>query len=763
MADKNYNLIPPEGDKDVGPTVFKILDAIITDKENLGLTGPDGIWTRNHELVHGKHWRRRPSKKVPLITANLIKDHRTRTVNELTDNNPTFNALLVGQPSEEQKRGFSILPKIAENWWNETEQQDKLETSAINNEDYGITIEKMTFDDKAEDEAGEAKTVIVDPYCFGWWPLDLTDISELQTREAVLFYHLMPVREARRRYPDFADHINPDTDEYDDALGAERREINSKAGQSTGTGLRTRINSVVTKLMSKAGLATEPGEEQVLLVECWCKDYTLAKRSKKVKGDNGDEEEIQEDVPKYTGNIRYILTCNDGKVVLEDRNNPNIRQNLPEKLARRTYLYNRFPFYGANSVKNTSNAWGEADVQQLEQLNIELDKAISQFALDKDRAVRRKVINPKTSGVMNTEFTNINGIINPVNSQEAQAIRFMENPQQAVDFIAAIDLFKELFFRISGSFELDQAQTKGKDVIAYKAIAVLLERAATMKRGKIRSISRLIRERGRMFISMVQNFYTEERFVAFRDASGEDRVEKYTGQEMIIPAKLSVVTGSTMPVSEVQRREEAREMFKANAIDQEELLERMQWPNAKEIIDRRNKGLYGKLFDKLQAIGVPPALIQLFAQVAQADDKKFEKDVKSGAVPNFEQLMMNILQLMKGGTGQPEQDPEYMKAMAEVQKTQAETEKIKADAALSIEKIASERIEQQVKIAGVKYDEEELKIRRAELIATIQRELKGGGEDGKPKPKGSDETPAAKQRGGYREQGMKSNNKEATT
>lgn len=745
MADKDYNLIPPEGDKDVGKAVFKILESIIKDKENLGLTGPDGIWTRNHELVHGKHWRKSPSKKVPLVTANLIKDHRTRTVNELTDNNPTFNATLVGQPTDEQKKGFSILPKIAENWWNETEQQDKLETSCLNNEEYGITIEQMTFDDEAEDHAGEAKAVVIDPFCFGWWPLELTEISELQTREALLVYYPMSVREARRKWDN--DDIKPDTDEYDDALGVERREVGSLAGQSTGAGLLTRISSTVVKLMSKMGKATEEGEEQVLIVKCFCRDYSTVKRTVKDK----EGKDIVQEVPKYKGNIRYIVTCNDGKIVLQDEDNPNVNPTLPEELARRTYLYSNFPFYGANSVKNTSNAWGEADIQQLEQLNIELDKAISQFVLDKDRAVRRKVINPMTSGVKNTEFTNLNGILNPVNSQEAQAIRFLENPAQSVDFLAAIDLFKELFFRIAGTFELDQGNVKGKDVIAYKAIAALLERAATMKRGKIRAISRLIRERGRMYISMVQNFYTEARFVAFRDSSGEDKVEQYKGKDMIIPAKLSVVTGSTMPVSEVQRREEARGMWKDGAIDQEELLERMQWPNAKEIIDRRNKGLYGKLFDKLEAIGVPPALIQLFAQIAQADEKKFEKDVKSGNVPNFQELLMNIAQLMKGGTGQPEQDPEYMKAMAEVEKTQAETEKIRADAALSVEKIATERIDQQVKAAGMVYDQEQLKIERARLISDIQKELKS---DNGGKPMAS----AQKNKPGYNEQGMASNN-----
>jgi hypothetical protein len=61
----NLNLIPPEGDSKVGTKVFAILAAILKDKENIGRTGPQGEWIRNHQMVHGKHFRSAPTNKIP--------------------------------------------------------------------------------------------------------------------------------------------------------------------------------------------------------------------------------------------------------------------------------------------------------------------------------------------------------------------------------------------------------------------------------------------------------------------------------------------------------------------------------------------------------------------------------------------------------------------------------------------------------------------------------------------------------------------------
>jgi hypothetical protein len=266
-----------------------------------------------------------------------------------------------------------------------------------------------------------------------------------------------------------------------------------------------------------------------------------------------------------------------------------------------------------------------------------------------------------------------------------------------------------------------------------------------MKKGKIRAYSRLIRERGRMYVSMVQNFYTEERYVSYKDKNGEDVTKPYVGSSLIIPARLSVVTGSTLPVSRVQLREEATGLFKLAAIDQEELLDRLEWPNKNDIIQRRQQGLYGQLFEKLGALGMPPELIRLFEEIAKLDDKTFQKEAKSGELPRIDTILENIGQAMQG---QPAPDPEAELRNADLAVKTAQALKLSAEKELIVEKIATERINQMVSIAGVKYDAEELKIRRAEMVAKVQQELDAKEEQAKVSTKGV-----------YREKGLKSNNK----
>jgi hypothetical protein len=80
------------------------------------------------------------------------------------------------------------------------------------------------------------------------------------------------------------------------------------------------------------------------------------------------------------------------------------------------------------------------------------------------------------------------------------------------------------------------------------------------------------------------NFYTEERWITYTDEKGQEASKPVIGINLVMPAKLTVVTGSTMPISRVQQREEALTLFSQQAIDQQELLEKLDWSNRSEVI-----------------------------------------------------------------------------------------------------------------------------------------------------------------------------------
>jgi hypothetical protein len=738
-------LFPPENDPNVGFKAFEILADVLSFKNELGLTKK---WNRNYELGKNKHWKQ-DSDKASLITANLLFAHRTRTVNTLTDNNPTFNVRQVGELDPEKEEVVDGLVRTAEFWWQEQEQQAVLERSIINGETYGCTVEKVIFNIDLEYGIGEVEAEVVDPYHFGVYPVKTMDI---QKADCVLHFWPMSVREARRRFPDKAERIRSDREVIGD-LDDQRLEVQANSMRKS-RGYFSTFAGVIKNMLNIAG-ASKGDEDEILMVEAWVKDYSTISENGKVRD-------------KYPGNLRCITTCNGGEVVCSDRPNPSINPNLDLKQASQTYLFDKFPFSLTHSVTDTANPWGMCDYEQLEGLQIELDKTLSQFTLIKDKLSRLKIKNPKDSGVDNSEFTNAPGIINPANSMVSEAIKYMELPNVPfADLSAALGIFKDFFFLVAGTFELEQAQTPGREVIAYKAIAALLERAATMFRGKIRNYSKMIRERGRMYLSLMMNWYTQERWISYEE-DGDQLTSAIHGNKMIIPAKLNVVSGSTMPVSKVQEREEAIGLFERQAIDGEELLKKMDWPQWKQVVKRMQIGPLSDLLEKLGKMGFPQQILQVLSQLQQIDMKDFERMLKAGEMPTAQQLL--------APAGEQEQVPPI--DQIEIEKTEAEIEKISAEIQLVIEQANTEKVEQAVKLAGVEFDKDKLAIERARMVRDIEAQeaeldlkekeielqvelkdkdleiAKSKGNGGKQPTKSSKK----REQGPYREKGMKSQN-----
>lgn len=734
---KNIELIPPEGSfvngVGVGYRVFEILKEILDDKEKLGLPKK---WIKYYEQRKNKHWKNQ-TKNLSLVSANLIFTHIQRTANLLTDNNPTFNVSRATGDQSVDDTIFDKMNKMSDHWWREQEQQDVLEDSVITGETSGCTIEH-TFFDVEEGEDGEVVCDTVDPFYFGVYPVKT---KKNQKAMANLYYKPMTVMEARKAWPEFADKIQSDS-EYLKELGDERREISGTQTAGEPKSYLQVFSSVVSKLMN-IGDAVRTGasgglSDELLVVYCWVKDDTMI--------DGFVEENDYDDmgrkltvkkaakVPKYPDRIRRIITCNGGNVVMEDGKNPNINWDVlsPEQ-QRGTYMWGRFPFTRVPSIKDPVNGWGMTDLEQVENIQREIDKAISQFTTYKDKAVRLKLKIPQDAGIRDSEINNAAGILKPSTSMAANAINYVQPPQYPTDLTSSIEIYKDLFFLIAGTFDLDQAKTGGRDVIAYKAIAALIERASNMARGKIRNYGKLIRERGRMYLSLAQNFYTEDRWVSF-DKEGKEEGYAINGAEIRIPVKMNVVSGSTLPVSQVQKREEALELFKEGVIDDIELLKSLQWDNYREVIKRKQAGPLGFLFQMLQEWGVPDEMLQMLQQIANLkDDKELAKLMEDGKLPTFEQILQQIVQ--QHAQNQQE-DPTVQAARAEADLKTEEVNKARAETNLIKEKANTERKKQEEIDVGIKLDKA-LGVERV----TGGKSTRGG-------------------QGPYSEKGIKSNNRE---
>jgi hypothetical protein len=757
---KKSSALIPQG-KAAGPAVFDIVEKIIKDKDDKGLSY---WWKRCYELVRNKFWKQSSDQYV-LTTANLIYTHFTRVVNQLTDHEPTFNVVPIGDGVDEQAIDkYDILIKVIDYWWRETEQQDTYDDTVRNGETYGTPIEKYVFNMDLAEGLGDVEVIPVDPFHFGFWPLDAKKPSKCQM---MVHYRPMQVSEVRRIWGDAADEVIADK-KLIDKMGEERRSVSPMGDKSLSGGYSATFSATSKLITGRGGAGTQPDDEDdiVVVADAWIRDWTQDTRKEK----DGEGNDIEVSQPKYKGGIRRVVTCNFGEVILEDKDNPSINPELEDDLARKTFLYYNFPFGVGASIKDTTTVYGRTIFEQLYPLQADINVTLTQLKTLKDKSARRKLVNPLTSGVSNGQLTNSAGIINPTNVMEGQGIQWLNDPGIPADLVNHLETLKALFFLVSGSFDIDQAKMGSSNVVAYKAINALLERSAQINRDRQRNYDKLLRTRGRAFLSLAQNWYTEERFFPF-EKDGKTYTLKVTGKDLILPAKLMVVSGSTLPVSVAQRREEAVMLYERGLIDDMEALKRLDYPDYMNVISRKRQGAYGELMRRLGMIGVPEPMLAAFMELASMDADKFNAEAKAGKIPPFAAILqstaggedpMKNIEMQKAQAEAAEIGAKAQKAQADAQKAIADAEravsegkKAEAEIQLILEKMKSEQFMRMVQAEGVKLDWKKMEQEAARIVNDFEISRKD------QENKRMESFMKRSEQGPFRDRELKSDNKEA--
>jgi hypothetical protein len=108
--------------------------------------------------------------------------------------------------------------------------------------------------------------------------------------------------------------------------------------------------------------------------------------------------------------------------------------------------------------------------------------------------------------------------------------------------------------------------------------------------------------------------------------------------------------------------------------------------------------------------------------------------------------------MAQDGQTQPEKPEDVEKA-----KTAAEIKKLEAEAALIAAKIQTEAVQQEVALSGVEFDEQQMKIKRAEIVSKMESEIKSHNrEDFKI---GADIVSKINNAPGFNDRGIRSDNK----
>ena len=574
MQDKQWNLqnLPPEGHEDVGAFAYQLYQDALHERNRLGI--PQRLASYYH-FFRGRHsqehlagifsLKRKTKLSIALLHANV-----TRTVANITARAPVAEVLQADGIEDEADQILSEKLRI---WNNREEQQVSLAKSTLMMETYGITVEKAVFDT----ELRQGKTIPLDPYSFLPAPGYHDSLNDYPY---LIHMFTMPVESAEAMYE--KEGVE-ESDEAHGILGLSREDDLSRKSFRTGVNLYP-ADFVPTHSPSPDQRSTQG---KALIVEMWIRDYSMEMREfTETAMDPETGEELiythEQEVQKYPGGIRVITFTNNGHLVLADEKNPNVNHALPMEVAENTYLCKRFPFFHANSYEDTSSIWGYPMVEIVGDINLEVDELWSSITNYLKMAMYPPLILPKDTMVDKSKIRYLPRlVIQPSSTASSNGIRWLDMPTPPSWMFEALNHLISFFDRISQIEDADRGSAPGQ-VVAASAIEMLQERGAVLVRAKIRAVDYLIRERGRCFISYYQNFGVVPEIVTTTHGTHEAMGMNYIGRQF----NYIVESGSTVARTSSQIKAEAMELFKLQAIDRQALLQQLNFPNWKQIVER---------------------------------------------------------------------------------------------------------------------------------------------------------------------------------
>ena len=597
---KEFDLqhLPPEGHPKVGEFFWELWSIAMAEKDRLGIPEKH---IEDYRLFRGGHWdqstkKRTRTNRVDKLTANLLFANIQRTVANITARAPIAEVVSLDGVDDISDQALSAQVR---KWNNESEQAKSLSRSVLEMEIYGITIEKAVFDARTE----RTTFVILDPFAYAPAPGNFKD-----TNDAPYHTHAYPMacESAEAMFGIKRGEVVGES--ALNMLGIEREDhrpipTGTRYGTQNYPGNYTDTQHP-TRIDARTGAPA-------LVVEIWVRDFVTEKVVEPVLDpatgepvlDPATGEPVMSELTrqKYPGGIRLVTLTNRGKLILDDQPNPNINPALPRDLTQHCFLYHNFPFYKANSYEDSTCFWGFSAAEQVGDLNLKIDEMITRLSQYLGRIMLPTLVLPQDTGVKLTDLNNKPGLVlQPVSGNTGSGIRYLETPNLPATFFEALNWYITLFDRISQIEDADRGVAPS-GVIAAQAIVALQERGAIMVQAKITAVDYLVRQRGRCSISFFQNFGQEKNMI---DVQGDSVVLQ--GIQFLGRAFNYVVeSGSTVARTSLQIQEQAMALYDKGAIDRRALLENLNFPGWKEIIERAGEGQLDQALQILIEAGLP--------------------------------------------------------------------------------------------------------------------------------------------------------------
>jgi len=589
-------------------------------EEEKNRQGLPSKWRNCYLMYHGDHWQksRFVKKDKTKVTVNLFFANVNRTVSNITARKPV--AEVVDLEGDADKMDMILTARIRK-WWKDTQQQAKLKETALKMEKYGVTIEHPVWKKGKED----FDVIIMDAFCAFPAPGNWRNLDEQIPYFCLAYADLTESIEAKFK-------LKPGEAKVDDVysiLGEDREETRPVPMDVYPGGDRASGNYADPQMRP-----VQPGTDTYLtkrglVVELWIRDNSIVQEAEGLPITSKDGEVLYvrpKGTQVYPDGVRVITFTNKGNLILGDIVNPNINWTLPIDKLRQTHAWGRFPFYKTNSYIDTTSLWGFSALSQVGDLNRKVDEIMSRLLAWIMRVMFPPLIVAKETGITKAMLTNKpNLVLMPEKISHVAGIRFEPVPNLPSNFIDILEVAIKFFDRIYQIEDADRGVGPA-GVTAASAIVALQERNAVLIQEKIAAVDGLVENRGKWCISMYQNMGIEAETI---EVDGESHIFKGVDA---IGRKFNFVveSGSTMPRTSLQLEEQSKELYKLGAIDREALLEALNYPNWKKVIERAGEGQVDQALQILIAAGLDEEQAFALKEHVMQPDQKTSGSQKSG-------------------------------------------------------------------------------------------------------------------------------------
>lgn len=580
----------------------------------------DRNWAKYYRLFRGQQWdTRRPSYRHSEIVNHIFKTIQS-TVPIQTDNRPRFEFL----PEEPQDLELSsILNQAAEaDWTKGNWGLQQLETVYDANF-YGTGVSSLEHDKKKNYGAGGLCYNSADPL-YSFPDPDARDFN----KECGYFVYAEPVDVSRlkRDYPKQAKFLKADLQDL-----AGNSKVDSGADRMAIP--NDNWNSIAD------GVLDQSGKDKCLKITVWISPEFLSddyeETAKTETGPDGLEQTIYEQIAKWPKGRKIVIAS---KVVLENDANPYDDGEIPYQRLLNYVLPREF--------------WGISEVEQLEGPQKTFNKLLN-FALDVLTLMGNPIwVVDNSSGVDTDNLVNKPGLV--VEKNQGSEVRREEGVQLQPYVLQLTEKMVEWFDSVSGSQDVSRG-VQPTGITAASAISSLQEAAQTRLRQKSRNMDFYLQDLGRQWLSRTFQFTTipqifrlsnsdavvkyfrmhveEHEFsemVEEPDAMGQmQMVSKPTGEKgkkvvvqpfgengQIDPTQqrvfetrakfdVRVVTGSSLPFAKAEKEARLFKLLEAGAIDQEEVLKGLDYPNWQAVQMRMQQAAQAQAQAEMMAQGQP--------------------------------------------------------------------------------------------------------------------------------------------------------------